>query len=126
MSEAEFAGPLPERRVCVQIDSLNAPDGTPVWLDAFTTGARWNRFATPWFNTEMADCLVRTFNARRRSRNGRGPRARYDAWRDAYIFIDDDLENGEEVFAGQELRGEVLYPIGAWSWSWSAVGDFED
>lgn len=116
----------PTQRIRVQIDTLTHPQtGVPLWFPALTTGARWNGFATPWFDKETADRLMDTFNRQREARDGHGARAIYDAEHDAYVFIDDDVDDGEETFRGERFNGRTLYPIGAWAWSWSAAGDFE-
>lgn len=105
----------------VQLDVLNDDAGILAWLAAYTTGERWNGWATPLFDKAAADRLVALFEEKRVAR-GAGTRAWYDAEGDLYAFQDEDGEL--EEFGATDAYGPKLYPIGSHVWTWSADGDY--
>jgi hypothetical protein len=102
------------------LDERNEPLIFDVWV---REGERWNGWACPYFEHPEANRLLMAQIAA-------GHAARYDGERDAYIFAygieDPDYQPndprwiGEDpwVFAGMDLEGHHVYPIGAWAWTW--------
>lgn len=120
-----------ERLTTTRVQFDYQPEAPDLWFDAYTDGSRWNGWACPLFTREQADKVVTFLNtgADEQKAAERGPRARYDAERDAYIVhFDDGFDDGPDVYAGinvttpdgQSLR---LYPIGAWGCTWVDEAD---
>jgi hypothetical protein len=87
------------------------------WIDktyrGWTTGAKWNGWAVPYFE----------FDEALRYANDSG-NTRYDQEKDAFVTIIEGQEDDPEIDAGTIIsvpdRGDVVvYPIGAGSWTWA-------
>lgn len=85
------------------------PENNP--LTAYSTGALWNGWATPYFTFEVAQELTVAM-----------PNLRYDETKDAFVHQDSDYpEEGAEYPANLiQVGGEAVkaYPIGAYEWCW--------
>lgn len=83
----------------------------------YTDGQRWNGWATPSFEYEVALRIVEDWKAT----EWEGMEAYYDAASDRFCFRSEDGE--WECFLGvnREIDGRTqkLYPIGAFCWIWS-------
>lgn len=86
----------------------------------YTSGARWNGWATPYFTLEEAQKIQAEFN------QGDGLRMFYDCQADKFIlqYEDDDepyIWEGEDI---QTVDGiKHLYGIGAYSHIWDEVDE---
>jgi hypothetical protein len=91
------------------------------WLDkkyrGWTTGDRWNGWATPYFEMNEA----RRYAADSLTADMVIP-MHYDPVKDAFIGINPDYPDDPEVYKGAliDLHGRKLklYPIGAYVWTW--------
>lgn len=73
---------------------------------------RWNGFACPYFrkkDVRLINDALKEF--------GSTEHLEYDANGDYFSCIDED-EGEIERFAGEDIDGMHLYPIGAGSWVW--------
>jgi hypothetical protein len=92
-------------------------DGGPAYI-GYTSGARWNGWATPYFTLEEAQKIQAEFS------QGDGLRMFYDCQADKFIlqYEDDDepyVWEGEDI---QTVDGiKHLYGIGAYSHIWDEV-----
>lgn len=102
-------------RTEVTLDVLNEDAENPKVFPALTYGVRWNGWATPFFEMEIARQIVAAFNFKT------GTRAWYDARTDAFVFLDADGE--ERTYGSTMVNGRRLYAIGSSAWCWSATDD---
>ena len=91
----------------------------PIYM-GYTSGARWNGWATPYFTLEEAQKLQAEFN-----QDVESPML-YDVSRDAFIlkYEDDDepyIWEGEDIATEDGIKH--LYGIGAYSHIWDDLGD---
>ena len=92
----------------------------------YTTGARWNGWATPYFTKEVADEIMKTQNEAyiEWQMDKDGYRAVYNAEKDQYEFYDPDLEEPEifDMEICETVDGKLhLYGIGAYCWIWDEI-----
>jgi hypothetical protein len=86
-------------------------------FDGYTRDEDWNGFACPYFSLEQGRRVVDAWQRK-------GWKARYDVEADSFIF-EMQAGGGEpdyETYAGSEVEGVKVYPIGAFSWIWDEVG----
>jgi len=88
-------------------------------VDGFTAGARWNGWACPYFTREQADRVVELSNA---ANNSEDADVRiivtWDEARQAYIIVDGQYPDEEDVMDAVVVDGVAYYCIGGWSWCW--------
>jgi hypothetical protein len=90
------------------------------WLGpypGYTSGERWNGWATPSFEHEVGLDIVEDWKATDRE----GMEAHYDAEHDQFCFRFDRKEDWEcfsGVSQGVGVQTRTLYPIGAFCWIW--------
>lgn len=110
-----------------------APRGSPFYethvsLDegpsfkAWTTGALWNGWATPYFEKKEADRVI-SHLARSPEDKGGPHRAYFDRARDAYIVQwYETVGAGTDVFPAETIETpkgrRKVYPIGAYGYTW--------
>ena len=91
----------------------------PIYM-GYTSGARWNGWATPYFTLEEAQKLQAEWNI------GEDLSILYDVTKDAFVckYEDDDEPY---VWEGEDIQTEDgikhLYGIGAYSHIWDDLGD---
>lgn len=88
-----------------------------VVYQGFTTGERWNGFACPYFELNMAKEIAVQF-ARIHEDDAHSWDAEYDPEEDIFRFYDPAYSEPEEFGPVEVGGGEKLYPIGAFSWTW--------
>lgn len=96
-----------------------------------TAGESWNGFACPRFTRAVAIQIMEAHRAMTTERH-----AWYDATRDAFCFVQEDIPAAEidqdhppvetDVFEGFNWLDERLYAVGAWGWTWSEVDEDEE
>ena len=99
------------------LDGLIAPPG----VEGFTRGERWNGFACPCFTKPQAERLLAMLDAA------------YEAlllefewrWEGDTLVVSDDVEESPYRWSPVSIEGCTYWPIGARSWAWSEVGDFD-
>lgn len=87
---------------------------------AWTTGARWNGWATPFFEKEEADRVITLLGS---LLEDQGERAYFDEAKDAYVVerqyapdIRRDVFDAETIETPKGTR--KVYAIGAYSYTW--------
>lgn len=87
---------------------------------AYVTDVRWNGFACPYFTRTQADLLAEMINAESIG-NPDAVVIEWDAPSSGYRIIDPAYPADDQLVLGVMVDGhpEPLYPIGAWSWTWS-------
>jgi hypothetical protein len=76
-------------------------------LPAYTDGRRWNGWAMPYFEFEVAKQLLDHMDD-----------LRYDADKDAFVNTSDDDETFEATTVEVDAISIKVYPIGAGCWCW--------
>ncbi|MFN9470945.1 hypothetical protein, partial [Acidovorax sp.] len=76
-------------------------------LPAYTDGRRWNGWAMPHFDLEVAKQLLAHMDD-----------LRYDAEKDAFVNTSDDDEIFEATTVKVDAISIKVYPIGAGCWCW--------
>lgn len=91
----------------------------PIYM-GYTSGARWNGWATPYFTLEEAQKLQAEFN-----QDVESPML-YDVNKDAFILKYED-DDEPYIWEGEDIKTEDgikhLYGIGAYSHIWDDLGD---
>lgn len=82
-------------------------------FEGYAHGQEWNGWACPLFDFDQAQQLVKAYQQQNQN-------AYYDQALDAFIFVDDVVEEQEE-FGVLEMDGRKLYAIGAGAWIWEEV-----
>ena len=81
----------------------------------YTDGERWNGWATPYFEYDIALQMIEDWNATE------GMTAYYAADNDQFCFrsqSDDDWECFPSVTCEVDNQTRKLYPVGAFCWIW--------
>jgi hypothetical protein len=89
--------------------------------EGYTKGDTWNGFSCPYFETDVAKDVAEQY-VRIHEDDGSGRTAEYDPEREVFRFYEPVYDEWDEV-KPVEVDGLKLYPIGAYSWSWSEVRD---
>ena len=91
----------------------------PIYM-GYTSGARWNGWATPYFTFEEAQKLQAEFN-----QDVESPML-YDVSKDAFV-LKYDGDDEPYIWEGEDIKTEDgikhLYGIGAYSHIWDDLGD---
>ena len=91
----------------------------PIYM-GYTSGARWNGWATPYFTFEESQKLQTEFN-----QDVESPML-YDVNKDAFILKYED-DDEPYIWEGEDIKTEDgikhLYGIGAYSHIWDDLGD---
>lgn len=102
--------------------SLFQIDDGPVYI-GYTSGARWNGWATPYFTLEEAQKIQAEFS------RGDGLRMFYDCQADKFILQYEDDDNEPYIWEGEDIQTvdgiKHLYGIGAYSHIWDELGSEE-
>ena len=87
-------------------------------FQGYTTGDRWNGWACPYFEKDVAEKIAEHYTELHRYDNEDEYWAEYVSAEDAFAFHDDQ---GEEprMFGPVEIDDTKLYPIGAYCWTWA-------
>lgn len=94
-------------------------DGLPGTYEGFTRGETWNGFAVPYFPLAEARRVADDYAAQPPSPDGQ-TRSDYDADCDLIRLFDPSCGEWDE-FEAVEVEGQLLYPVGARSWTWQEL-----
>lgn len=82
-------------------------------FDGYTLDDEWNGWACPYFTFDQASRIVEAHREH-------GWEAHYDATKDEFVFsFDHDGISDPDAFPAVSIRGNKLYPVGAFGWVWS-------
>jgi hypothetical protein len=119
-SGEEITAPRRERVFRAGTFTLDAMEGP---YPGYTDDDRWNGWATPYFELDVAKRIAEDYVRTNKEMGGdmAGSRARYDKSEDAFALYE-PINDYESFYDAQTITVEgrevKVYPIGTYEWTW--------